>query len=81
MPDVGAVGAQIGQSASAWGANIGQGASAVFGRLNNALSERGEMLDGLQQSMRSLEQGTQNAVNQAKIAAAKQTAKGWFSGF
>lgn len=81
MPDVGSVGAQIGQSASTWGTNIGQGATAVFGKLNDALAERGEMLDSLQQSMRSLEQGTQNAMNQAKLAAAKQTAKGWFSGF
>jgi hypothetical protein len=81
MPDVNAMGQQIGQGASVMGQQIGQGASAVFGRLQSALGERGEMLDSLQNSMKNLQQGSQNALNQARIAAAKQGAKSWLSGF
>jgi hypothetical protein len=78
IPDVNAMGQQLGQGASQVGQQIGQGATAIFGQVQSALSERGEMLDSLQASMRNLQEGSQNALNQARLAAAKQGAKGWF---
>lgn len=79
MPDVNSVGQQLGQGASQVGQQIGQGATAIFGRVQNALSERGEMLDSLQNSMRNLQEGSQNALQQARLTAAKQGAKSWFT--
>jgi hypothetical protein len=77
--NVNAMGQQIGQGASVVGQQINQGASAVFGRLQGALSERGELLDSLQDSMKNLQEGSKNALNQARMTAAKQGAKSWFS--
>jgi syntaxin-binding protein 5 len=73
------MGQQFGQGASQMGQQIGQGATAIFGRMQNALAERGEMLDSVQESMRNLQEGSKNALNQARMAAAKQGAKSWFS--
>ncbi|KAH9081593.1 lethal giant larvae like, C-terminal-domain-containing protein [Lactarius deliciosus] len=54
---------------------------ALYERLHAAVSERGEMLNDLETSVNSLEQGSKNMLAQAKLLATKQTAKSWFPTF
>ncbi|KAI0257073.1 hypothetical protein BJV78DRAFT_1277663 [Lactifluus subvellereus] len=53
----------------------------LYDRLHAAVSERGEMLGNLETSVNSLEQGSKNMLAQAKLLAAKQTAKTWMPKF
>ncbi|KAI9462922.1 lethal giant larvae like, C-terminal-domain-containing protein [Russula earlei] len=55
--------------------------NALYDRLHAAVSERGEMLGNLETSVNSLEQGSKNMLAQAKVLAAKQTAKSWMPKF
>ncbi|KDQ15640.1 hypothetical protein BOTBODRAFT_283778 [Botryobasidium botryosum FD-172 SS1] len=50
----------------------------VYSRLQNALSERGEMLENLEEKFASLESASKDMVAQAKRVAAQSAAKGWF---
>ncbi|KAH9044417.1 lethal giant larvae like, C-terminal-domain-containing protein [Lactarius pseudohatsudake] len=54
---------------------------ALYERLHAAVSERGEMLNDLETSVNSLEQGSKNMLAQAKLLATKQTAKSWLPKF
>jgi len=54
---------------------------ALYERLHAAVSERGEMLNDLETSVNSLEQGSKNMLAQAKLLAAKQTNKSWLPKF
>ncbi|KAG2156546.1 lethal giant larvae like, C-terminal-domain-containing protein [Suillus bovinus] len=50
----------------------------VYNRLNDALTERGEMLGNIEQRIDSLQQGSKDMVAQAKRLAAEQSARRWF---
>jgi len=62
-------------------ASTAQTKSALYERLHAAVSERGEMLNDLETSVNSLEQGSKNMLAQAKLLAAKQTTKSWLPKF
>ncbi|KAI0361067.1 hypothetical protein OH77DRAFT_1417267 [Trametes cingulata] len=63
---------------SAAAAGMSSGVADLYNRLGTALTERGEMLGDLQQSLDSLEQGSKSMVKQAKRLAAQQGMKSWF---
>ncbi|KAI0718934.1 lethal giant larvae like, C-terminal-domain-containing protein [Cerioporus squamosus] len=65
-------------SVSATAAGMSAGVGDLYNRLGTAITERGEMLGDLQESLDHLGQGSKNMVAQAKRLAAQQTAKGWF---
>jgi len=54
------------------------GVGDLYNRLGSALAERGQMLDGLENTVGSLQQGTTNMLAQAKKMAAEQSARRWF---
>ncbi|EIN13878.1 hypothetical protein PUNSTDRAFT_110047 [Punctularia strigosozonata HHB-11173 SS5] len=60
--------------------NMQATSSALYGRLGNAVDERGEMLSSLQEHSEALQEGTRNMLKQAKQLAASQATKGWFGG-
>jgi len=55
------------------------GVGDLYNRLGAAISERGQMLDGLEETVGSLQQGSRNMLAQARKLAAEQSAKGWFN--
>jgi hypothetical protein len=50
----------------------------IYSRLTTAVNERGEMLTGIEESFNSLTTASQQMVAEAKKAALKSTARGWF---
>ncbi|TFK56819.1 hypothetical protein OE88DRAFT_1670312 [Heliocybe sulcata] len=50
----------------------------LYDRLTSAMSERGQVLGDLEEQFKSLEQGSQSMVAQAKRLAGEQSAKSWF---
>jgi syntaxin-binding protein 5 len=68
-------------SATTYASNLARQASSarssLFDRLNAAVNERGQMLGNLEESFNSLQQGSQNMVNQAKRMAAEQSGRRW----
>lgn len=66
-----------GSSSSLQAASSGVGD--LYNRLGAAIAERGQMLDGLEDTVGSLQQGSKNMLTQARKLAAEQSAKGWFN--
>ncbi|KAF6766707.1 lethal giant larvae like, C-terminal-domain-containing protein [Ephemerocybe angulata] len=81
-PAGGSYGSGIAGSASSAAATIAASAASAqtsfYNKISSALSERGQMLGGLEESFNSLEEGSRNMAAQAKRLAAQQTAKSWF---
>ncbi|KZV70969.1 hypothetical protein PENSPDRAFT_578479 [Peniophora sp. CONT] len=55
-----------------------QDSSRLYARLQNALAERGDALNGLEENFSSLGQASEGMLDQAKRLATEQSAKGWF---
>lgn len=58
--------------------SLTSGTNELYNRLGSAVSERGQMLDGLEDTVNSLRSGSENMLAQAKRLAAEQSARGWF---
>ncbi|KAF8078966.1 hypothetical protein FPV67DRAFT_88576 [Lyophyllum atratum] len=52
--------------------------ASLYGRLTSSLSERGQVLNDLEERFNALEEGSRNMAAQAKRLATQQTAKSWF---
>ncbi|KAJ1302415.1 hypothetical protein OPQ81_002733 [Rhizoctonia solani] len=59
-------------------ANAAAGPSDLYSRLTAAVSERGDMLSGLEERFGHLEAASKDLASQAKRIAAQQSAKRWF---
>jgi len=59
--------------------SLSSGTNDLYSRLGSAMSERGQMLDGLEDTVNSLRAGSENMVAQAKRLAAEQSTRGWFN--
>ncbi|KAF9502306.1 hypothetical protein BDN71DRAFT_1437870 [Pleurotus eryngii] len=75
--DVAQEGTSSGFNASAITASVAGTQAGIYTRLQSALNERGQMLDGLQDRFNDLEEGSRNMVTHAKRLAAEKTAKRW----
>lgn len=53
--------------ASATKDSVASGANDLYNRLGNAVSERGQMLDGLEDTVNSLRTGSQNMLTQVSL--------------
>jgi len=57
---------------------LASSANDLYSRLGSAVSERGQMLDGLEDTVNSLRTGSENMLAQAKRLAAEQSGRSWF---
>ncbi|KAL5494875.1 SRO7_1 [Sanghuangporus weigelae] len=71
--------AQIQSRAQEIAKQASQTSSNLYNNLSDAMSDRGDMLNGLQEQFSSLEAGGKKMMLEAKKLAAQQTAKGWFN--
>ncbi|KAF9654319.1 hypothetical protein BDM02DRAFT_3085840 [Thelephora ganbajun] len=65
--------------ASAAKDSIASSTNDLYNRLGSAASERGQMLDGLEDTVNSLRTGSENMLAQAKRLAAEQSTRKWFN--
>ncbi|KAL5519337.1 SRO7 [Sanghuangporus vaninii] len=70
--------AQIQSRAQEIAKQASQTSSNLYNNLSDAVSDRGDMLNGLQEQFSSLEAGGKKMMLEAKKLATQQTAKGWF---
>ncbi|KAH9947113.1 lethal giant larvae like, C-terminal-domain-containing protein [Amylocystis lapponica] len=66
-------------SVQAASASMSSGVSDLYNRLGTALAERGYKLGDLEESFKSLEEGSKGMLSQAKQLAAQQTMKRWYN--